>query len=283
MLEVIEKAPQRDSGKPPLLFVHGAWHGAWCWDEYFLDFFADKGYRAVALSLRGHGNSTAPKSMRLCSIADFVADVDAVARTLPGPPIVVGHSMGGFVVQKYLESHDAPAAVLLASAPPTGITGFLLRRFRRHPWHTAAALARTRSLRGIGGTPELAREAFFSASTPDADVARYTALLCEEYALRIAVDMLLLELPKRHLVTAPLLVLGADDDACFTQKEVRSTATAYQTEAEFFPNMSHDAMLDPGWIAVAERIHDWLETLAAQRKSTGTTGQAFDAVEERRA
>ncbi|WAC93463.1 alpha/beta hydrolase [Mycobacterium sp. Aquia_213] len=283
MLEVIDRAPQRESGKPPLLFVHGAWHGAWCWDEYFLDFFAEKGYRTLALSLRGHGNSTAPKSMRLCSIADFVADVDSVARTLPEPPVVVGHSLGGFVVQKYLESHDAPAAVLLASAPPTGIAGFLARRFKRHPWHTAAALARTRSLRGVGGTPELARETFFSAATPHADVARYTSLLCEEYALRIAVDLLWLNLAKPQLVTAPLLVLGAEDDVCFTQKEVRSTAAAYRTEAEFFPGMSHDVMLDPGWIAVAERIHSWLETIAVQRKSTGGAGQPFDAVEERRA
>jgi hypothetical protein len=283
MLEVIERAPQRESDKAPLLFVHGAWHGAWCWDEYFLDFFAEKGYRTLALSFRGHGNSIAPRSMRWCSIADFVDDVDSVARSLPEPPVVVGHSMGGFVVQKYLESHDAPAAVLLTSVPPSGITGFLLRAVKRHPWRMAAALARTKSLGGVGGTPELARETFFSALTPDADVARYTALLDEEYATKIAADMLWLNLPKPQLVTAPLLVLGAEADVCFTQQEVRLTAAAYKTEAEFFPNMSHDVMLDPGWIAAAERIHAWLEMIAAQPKSTGTTPQAFDAVEERRA
>ena len=281
MLEVIERAPQRESDKAPLLFVHGAWHGAWCWDEYFLDFFAEKGYRALALSLRGHGNSSAPKFMRLCSIADFVDDVASVANSLPEPPVVVGHSLGGFVVQKYLESHDTPAAVLLASVPPSGIAGFMLRRFKRHPWHTGAALARTRSLSGIGGTPELARESFFSALAPDADVARYTALLGEEYAFKIALDMLLLNLPKPKLVTAPLLVLGAEDDFCFTQREVHSTATAYRTEAEFFPKMSHDMMLDPGWATVAERIHAWLEMTAAQRESPRTTPQTFDAVEER--
>ncbi|GLE53248.1 alpha/beta hydrolase [Mycobacterium montefiorense] len=281
MLEVIERTPQRESGKAPLLFVHGAWHGAWCYDEYFLDFFAEKGYRALALSLRGHGNSTAPKFPRLCSTADFVDDVDSVARRLPEPPVLIGHFMGGFVVQKYLESHDAPAAVLLASVPPSGITGFLLGRFKRHPWLTVSTLTRMRSLRGIGGTPELAREAFFSASNSDADVARYTALLCEEYAARIAIDMLWVNLPKPHLVTTPLLVLGAEDDACFTQKEVLSTAAAYRTEAEFFPKMSHDVMLDPGWVAVAERIHVWLETLAAQRKSIGAAGQAFDPMKER--
>ena len=57
MLEVIDKGSATDSHPVPLLFVHGAWHAAWCWDENFLGFFADKGYRAVALSLRNHGSS----------------------------------------------------------------------------------------------------------------------------------------------------------------------------------------------------------------------------------
>ncbi|OBH31186.1 alpha/beta hydrolase [Mycobacterium sp. E342] len=260
MLEVIERQPSGESRRPPVLFVHGAWHGAWCWDEHFLDFFADKGHRALAVSLRGHGNSPATRSMRFCSITDFVADVAAVADGLPERPVVVGHSMGGFVVQKYLESHEAAAAVLLASVPPSGILGFLARRLKRHPWYTASGLAMTRSLRGVGATPELARETFFSQSNSDADVARYAAALDEEFALRIAIDMLWLKLPRPHLVSTPLLVLGAEDDVCFTATEVRATAAAYDTRAEFFPKMSHDMMLDPGWRAVAERIHAWLET-----------------------
>jgi hypothetical protein len=32
----------------PLLFVHGACHAAWCWDEHFLDFFADNGFQVIA-------------------------------------------------------------------------------------------------------------------------------------------------------------------------------------------------------------------------------------------
>ena len=49
MLEVIDKGSCSDAHPVPLLFVHGGWHGAWCWDDHFLDFFAAAGYRAVAL------------------------------------------------------------------------------------------------------------------------------------------------------------------------------------------------------------------------------------------
>jgi pimeloyl-ACP methyl ester carboxylesterase len=260
MLEVVAREPGFESDRPPLLFVHGAWHGAWCWEEHFLDFFADEGYRSLAVSLRGHGKSPAPGSVRLCSIADFVDDVASVADGLPERPVVVGHSLGGFVVQKYLESHDARAAVLLASAPPAGITRFFLRRFKRYPWTTARTLTVGKSLRSLGGTPELTRETFFSQLTPEADVLRYTALLGEEYVAKFVLDMLWLNLPRPNLVGAPLLVLGAEDDIVFTQREVRATAAAYDTEAEFFPKMGHDMMLEPEWCAVAERIHAWLET-----------------------
>ena len=72
MLEVIDKGSGSNAHPVPLLFVHGANHAAWCWDEHFLDFFANKGYRALAVNLRGHGRSTASKPLRKCSVADYV-------------------------------------------------------------------------------------------------------------------------------------------------------------------------------------------------------------------
>ena len=104
MLEVIDRGAVSETHPVPLLFVHGAWHAAWCWEENFLGFFADRGYRAVALSLRGHGNSATEKPLRVCTVADFVEDIATVADTLPSPPVIIGHSMGGFLVQNYLQS-----------------------------------------------------------------------------------------------------------------------------------------------------------------------------------
>jgi pimeloyl-ACP methyl ester carboxylesterase len=98
--------------------VHGAWHAAWCWDAHFLDFFADKGFRAVAGSLRGYGASTLAQPLNSCSVADYVDDVRATVELLGCEPVLIGHSLGGIVVQKYLESLRTRAAVLMASHPP---------------------------------------------------------------------------------------------------------------------------------------------------------------------
>lgn len=256
VLEVIDKGYVNESHPAPLLFVHGAWHAAWCWDEHFLSFFADKGYRALALSLRGHGNSPTDTPLRACSVADYIEDISLVADSLPSRPVIIGHSAGGFFVQKYLESHDAPAGVLMASMPPQGNLGSSLRWIRRHPWHCTRIMFTGRSLPYVNSL-ELARERFFSAQMPDSQVLEYAARLQDESA-RIGIDCLVLSLPRPRRVTTPLLVLGADADGAHTLEEVRATARAYGTEAEFFPNMGHDMMLEPGWVAVAERIHKWL-------------------------
>ncbi len=120
MLEVIDRGSSSQAHPAPLLFIHGGWHGAWCWDEHFLGYFSGQGYRVLAVSLRGHGNSFSPKPLRTCSVADYVEDVASVADRLPTKPVVIGHSMGGYVVQKYLESRDAHAGVLIASVPARG-------------------------------------------------------------------------------------------------------------------------------------------------------------------
>jgi pimeloyl-ACP methyl ester carboxylesterase len=94
---------------------------------------------------------------------------------------------------------------------------------------------------------------------PDSQVLHYVMRLQEE-STRIGLDCLLLNLPRPKRVTTPLLVLGAQNDGAHTTKEVRATARAYRTEAEFFPDMGHNMMLEPGWVAVAERMHNWLGT-----------------------
>ncbi|MDQ2628510.1 MAG: alpha/beta hydrolase [Actinomycetota bacterium] len=240
-----------------MLFVHGACHGAWCWAEHFLGFFADKGYRALAVSLRGHGSSSMDRSLRGCSGADYVNDIRSVATGLPIAPVLIGHSMGGYLVQKYLESSPAPAGVLLASMSARGGLKMSLRSFQRYPWLMTRFTFTGKSLR-MFVAPERAREFLFSAMTPEADVVRYAALLQEE-SQRAMLDGMMFNIVKPKRITTPLLVLGAEHDGAFTVSEQQALARAYGTEAEIVPGMGHNMMLEPGWASVAERIHAWLD------------------------
>lgn len=258
-LEIISEKPRTPSRPTPILFVHGMWHAAWCWAEHFLPYFSQQGYQTYALSLRGHGGSQAHRQLRWITLNDFVSDVALAASQLEPPPILVGHSMGGMIVQKYLESHPAPAGVLLASAPPKGLIPATLRIFSRHPWAVVKAVL-TLSMFPIISTPELAQEAFFSPDMPDAEMQTYNRQLQDE-SFRAFLDMLGLNLPRPKRIKTPLLVLGAENDQLILTKEVLATGRAYGVEAEFFNNMGHDMMLEAGWQAVAERITAWLNEL----------------------
>ncbi|MGC9334072.1 MAG: alpha/beta hydrolase [Anaerolineae bacterium] len=256
-LEVVSREPQGEARSAPILFVHGMWHGAWCWDEHFMPYFAQHGYATYALSLRGHGTSEGRERLRWNTLANYVADVEQVAAQLSTPPVLIGHSLGGIIVQKYLDQHQAPVAVLLASAPPHGLLPSTLRFLRRQPLAFLQANL-TLSMYPAIGTLERCREMLFPASMPDEQVAGYLARLGDE-SYRAYLGAILLFLSRPPKITAPLLVLGAADDLAISAHEVESTARTFGTQAVIFSDMAHDMMLEPGWQTVADRILAWLD------------------------
>jgi len=255
-LEIISKKPKGASRKPPILFIHGAWHGAWCWEKYFLPYFADKGYTSYALSFRGHGNSDAPRSFRGMGISDYVTDIAQVIDQLPEKPVIVGHSMGGLVTQKYLEKNTLPAAILLASVPIKGVLGTTLRIACRHPL-ILLKVNLTMRLYPVVGSQKLTREAFFSEDM-DPDMVKEYFHKMQDESYRAFLDMMFFQLPKPDKVTTDLLILGAEKDTVFTMSEIKQTAAVYGITPEFFKGMAHDMMLEKGWQEVADRIIEWL-------------------------
>lgn len=257
-LEVISLEPEERRFKTPLLFVHGAWHGAWCWAEHFFPYFAGQGYAVHALSLRGHGNSSGRERLRWARVRDYVADVHEIAGQLPAKPILIAHSMGGYVTQKYLEKYEVPAAVLLATVPSSGVLRTTLNIARHYP----AAFVKLNlklSLYPLMETEERAKALLFSADMPLELVHRYHKQIQDESYLGF-LDMLVLNLPRPKKVRlTPMLILGGADDAIFTTNEIKRTAAAYKAESEIFPKMAHDMMLEANWMGVADRISGWLE------------------------
>jgi pimeloyl-ACP methyl ester carboxylesterase len=259
-LEIISREPVGNRHATPLLFIHGMLHGAWCWEVHFLDYFARRGFAAYAVNLRGHGESEGRARLRWTRIADFVEDVANAARQLPLTPVLIGHSMGGFVIQKYLESHDTPGAVLLSSPPPSGLAGTTFRIARRQPL-LFTRINVTFSLTPLIATPELTREAFFSEDFPSETLWGYWKLMQEESYMAL-LDMVVLNRLEPARVKTPLLVLGAARDKMLSRSEIEAAARAYHTRAEIIPDVAHSSMLEQNWEAVAGRILAWLSERA---------------------
>lgn len=99
------------------VLVHGAWHGAWCWEKV-VPLLEEAGYGVVVPDLPGHGEDGTPMpGLSMQSYADrIVRAVDEAAE----PVILVGHSMGGIVVSLVAEARPDRVRKLVY------LTGFLL-------------------------------------------------------------------------------------------------------------------------------------------------------------
>ena len=257
-LEVLVATPAGTPKPTPLLFVHGAYAGAWCWQENYLPFFAQAGYISYALSLSGHGDSPGREWLDSLSLEDFVNDVVKVAGRLTEPPVLVGHSMGGMVVQKYLERSEAAAAVLMASVPPQGLGASAIGLAMRKP---GLMMDLNRLMGGGQMAPTALLEILF-AQPPAPEKLRAWYRRMQPESFRAIWDMTLFNLPRpSRMAHVPLLVLGAEHDHLIPPTVVDMTARTYGLEAEIFPDMGHGVMLERNWQGPAERILEWLASI----------------------
>ena len=256
-IELISHVPASLRHPVPLLFVHGAFVAAWCWDDYFLPYFAQCGFAAHALSLRGHGGSAGWEALAATSIDDYEADVIRIARHIGGPLVLIGHSMGGMIVQRCMHRINPAAAVLMASVPPEGLLGSSLMLAARDPMLFGEINRIQYSHPGFAALQGV-RRAVFSDEIPDEEIGRHLARMQPE-SQRAVFD---LTWPQQFFIGramhVPALVLGGERDAFFPPAMIESTARMRGVSAEIFPGMAHAMMLERDWQRVADRIIDWL-------------------------
>jgi 3-oxoadipate enol-lactonase len=104
-----------DPASPPLVFLHGIGGAARAWRGQF-DAFSDR-YRTIAWDMPGYGGSAPLAAVSIAALADALQEfLRAVGAT---KPILVGHSIGGMIVQQWLAKNpDVAAAVVLAQTSP---------------------------------------------------------------------------------------------------------------------------------------------------------------------
>lgn len=253
-IEHIIQQPTKRTHETPILCQHGAWHGAWCW-QLWLDYFASLGYETHAISQPGHGKSSMNKRhINQYSFAEYVDTLAAQIETISPKPVVVGHSLGGAIVQKYLEQHQLPGAVLLATLPSRGLIPMALRLLWRHPVSTLSGFLTLDSYRWLN-TPELAHDLFLNPKTEIDLVAFQKQLVSETFEIAFP---LMFSFAKVNPAKTPVYVIAAEKDVIFTLDEERATAQRYDAKLTIVENQAHNLMMEAAWKQVADMIDGWM-------------------------
>lgn len=246
--------PERRSRKPPLLLIHGALTGSWIWSS-FAAHFAERGWEAHAMNLRGHYTSDLA-DMATTTMADYAADIGVAVRQLGRPPVVIGWGLGALAALLYAERHPILGLVLLAPSPPAAA---LPRRPVEHElkdvpavydadwWGWIAPMDRLRSWMPDMTDADLAKMQEMLAGARESGSAR------RERMLGVEVD------PSR--IQAPALVIAAGLDDVIHPAEAQRTADLLGAGHEYFPAASHFGLVmgSGSWPQVADSVLGWLE------------------------
>jgi len=255
-LELLEVHAHRGTSNPPILCVHGAFGGAWMWEE-FLHAANNRGRQATAISLRGHGASAGRQALRHSTLADYSADVLRAFNEFDEPPVVIGHSLGALLAQRLLGRATMSALVMLAPLPPEGMFLVSPRLFATVPeiWlGFARALMDSES-----AVPEELKDLIFSdRCAPDA-VKRHLARMGPE-SIRVLMEAHLpLPIAPALLLGVPGLVIGGSADPLVTGDSLWRTALYHGAAHITAPRFGHLLHLEPGADEIARMTIDWLE------------------------
>lgn len=231
--------------RPCLLFVHGGYHGAWCFARY-LEHFDARGIPAAAMDMRGHGGLEQAPDLHRQGVRAMAEDVAAACSLLDRPVLVIGHSAGALVAAAAGEITQFSGFGLLAPSPPgqlPGLDPLPLMPTDHLIQPPDDAVCRQKFLGGEDA-PDLAP--FTGRLCPESP-----ALLNDRYALRIHID------PSAFAVPAFCIAAGRDLGTLHPDGQDEATAHFYGADFHMLIDAPHCMMLSTNWRKSADIIEAW--------------------------
>jgi alpha-beta hydrolase superfamily lysophospholipase len=257
-----------------VLFVHGAWLSSGSW-ENFATYFGDKGYAVSAPEWpRKEGDADElradAESLRGLGLTEIIDHYEQVIQVLDEPPVLVGHSFGGLIVELLLDRGLGRAGVAMSPAPPKGILVLPFSSLKAaspalaHPsrWHGVVPLTLEEFTYGFVNTfsPEEAKAAYEKYAVPETGQIFYEAGFANFHLHPPT------EVHFRNDDRAPLLIVAAGEDktvpASLSRKQYEKyEKSAARTDYIEFEGRPHLFMAAPGWEEVAAKIERWIESV----------------------
>ncbi len=256
------------------MLIHGAWLSALSW-ENFADYFSTGGYDVSTPEWpRKHGDVAElredAESIAGLGLDEIVDHHEELIRALPEPPVLIGHSFGGLIVELLLDRGLGRAGVAMSPAPPRGILVLPFSSLKA----ASPALAHPSKRHGIVPltleeftfgfvntfTPEAAAEAYERYAVPETGQIFYEAGLANFHLHSPA------EVHFKNDGRAPLLIVGADEDHTVPASLAKAQYKRYRhssakTDYVEFAGRPHLMMAADGWEEIAKSIETWLASV----------------------
>jgi pimeloyl-ACP methyl ester carboxylesterase len=252
-----------------IVFITGAFIGNNCWDEW-IEYFEKEGYNCIAPpwpfkvasaeELRNRRDDDAIASNTISSVTDHFK---GIIKSLPEKPILVGHSLGGLIVQLLLQEGLGSAGVAIHSFPPSGVNSFRFS-FITAIWETMMLFTSTRKTYMIsfrkwrssianGNSYEEQKQLYYRYAIPESK-----KIIRDIYRCSTRIDF--------SKIRPPILFTSGSSDklvpASLNYWNYKQYATvdspAGYTE---FNNHNHLVFGQPGWKEEAESVLCWLRDL----------------------
>ena len=230
-----------------LLFVHGGFHGAWCWAP-FLKYFREHDISCGAVDLRGHGGLLQSDDFVKQGVAEMAEDVADAAAAMGTNVVLIGHSAGALAVLSAAPSIKPRGVILIGPAAPANV-GLKKTSLPAFADHQTIAVP----------DEERFRKWFLQGLAPDVDINSIMNRLCLEspafmndcFARGIAVD-------KKPDCPTFCLSGKRDFSPLHARGQDQAVADFLSAEIETIPDAGHSLMLEPLWRTGAVAILNWL-------------------------
>jgi pimeloyl-ACP methyl ester carboxylesterase len=262
--------------KPSIVLIHGLWMTPRSW-EHWVPYLEDRGhavhtptYPGLEVEVEALRKDPSPiASLTISQVADHVA---GIVSSLNEPPILIGHSFGGTLVQLLLARGLGVAGVAIDSAPTEGVRTVPLSQIRA----TFPVLNNPANRhRAIGFTPEQFHYAFTNTMSEDASRKVYDRYHIAAPGGIVWAGVLANFTPGHQEAwvdyaaeRAPLLFIAGGEDHIMPPAVNRSNAEKYAkspavTDYHEFPGRDHFTCGGDGWEAVADYALAWVTALAS--------------------
>lgn len=273
--------PDSTTAPDTIVLIHGFWVTPRSW-EHWIAHYEARGYRVLAPAYPGfevevEALNRDPSPIERVTLPQIVAHMQAVIGELDQPPILIGHSAGGAIVQLLLDRGVGAVGVALNSAPTEGVLVAPLTQLKS----TLPVLRNPANRhRAVGLTAEQWRYAFTNTFSEEESLALYQRYHVPASGAIVWGGVLANVIPGpqdawvnyHNNARAPLLFVSGGADHIMPPAVQQSNAKHYKsnaiTEVKLYEGKAHLLPAEPGWEEIADFALSW-----AVRHATGSAAR----------